>query len=94
MVPMNNDIVIFISAKYGKVFLHHEYNDFYSLSSERFDVINGLHIYSDNAIIYAIKLMISKLSILVISDKIGKQHSIKSFIIKDGKLLVELVKLR
>lgn len=89
----NSDIVIFISVKYGKVFLHHEHDDFYSLHTEKFDNINGLHIYSDNTKVYAIKLMISNLSILVIGDKIGKNHIIKSFIIKDGRLLVELSKL-
>ena len=94
MTPANNDIVIFISVKYGKVFLHHESGDLYSLSSERYDVISGLHIYSKDAMIYAIKLMISNLSILVIGDKIGKNHAIKSFVKNDDKLLVELTELK
>lgn len=93
MLLENSDIVIYISAVYGKVYLHHEHDDVYSLHSEKFDVINGLHVYSENTKIYAIKLMISNLSVLVIGDKVGKKHTIKSFIISNGKLLVELAKL-
>lgn len=83
------EIPIFVSVKYGKISLR-RVKDHWVFKSDKNIKIQPLGIYSDNKVIYAVKLPVSALSILVIGDTLKSGKVINKFDIIDDEIVVQL----
>ena len=83
-------IPIFISPSYGKICLR-RVKDHWCFRSDKNIKIQPLGVYSDNKLIYAVKLPVSSLSILVIGDTLKSGKVVNGFSIIDDEIVVELI---